>query len=271
MINQTESELRFRWQVAPGILRPCITAQIWRPSQAGHMSNGSWISVDCLGGVYLICLHPQCLQRGYCNRRLLGQVPLSLLSLFSSGSGGGAPPAADGGRGNAGGNSTTSGGAVVGGGSSGEYHTAQPRNGSCAGSGGGSDGAGLNLGMEMSRWAAAPARQMMKRRSSGENLRTLTVPDSDLEHAVAPLVPDSGQEGASPVPPLSSPGLEAGKGFSSPASCAPPNHSRADAPAAGQSTSPPGDPRDQHYAKLSREQSLARVADENQQEKVFFI
>ena len=136
MVNQTESELRFRWQVASGLLRPCMTARIWRPSQAGHMSNGSWISVDCLGGVYLICLHPQCLQRGYCNRRLLGQVPLSLLSLLSSGSGGGASRAAKSGGGDLGGDWTTGDGAIAGGGSDGEGHTDQPRNGSCGWSGG---------------------------------------------------------------------------------------------------------------------------------------
>ena len=61
LANKTESELKFRWQVSPGLLRPCLTAQIWRPSQPGHMSNGSWVTVDSSGGVYLSCLHPQCL------------------------------------------------------------------------------------------------------------------------------------------------------------------------------------------------------------------
>jgi hypothetical protein len=88
LVNQTKSELKFRWQVSPGLLRPCMTAQIWRPSQPGHTSNGSWVTVDSSGGVYLTCLHPQCLQRGYSNKRLLGYVPLSLLSLCSSGDSG---------------------------------------------------------------------------------------------------------------------------------------------------------------------------------------
>jgi hypothetical protein len=57
-----------------------MTAQIWRPSQASHKSNGAWVSIDRYGGVYLTCLHPQCLKRGHCNRRLLGQAPLSLLA-----------------------------------------------------------------------------------------------------------------------------------------------------------------------------------------------
>ena len=82
IVSASESELKFRWQVPLDLLRPCMTAQIWRPSQAGHKSNGAWVSVDSHGGVYLICLHPRCLQRGYCNRRLLGQAPLSLLDQF---------------------------------------------------------------------------------------------------------------------------------------------------------------------------------------------
>ena len=69
LASESESNIKFRWQVHSG-LRPCMTAQIWRPSQAGHTSNGAWVSVDRHGGVFLICLHPQCLQRGHCNKRL---------------------------------------------------------------------------------------------------------------------------------------------------------------------------------------------------------
>ena len=256
MANQTESELRFRWQVASGLLRPCMTAQIWRPSQAGHMSNGSWISVDRLGGVYLICLHPQCLQRGYCNRRLLGQVPLSLLSL-SSGGGGGATLAAEGGRDDCGAdwNNLNVDGFVAGEGSDGEGGNEQLSDGRRDCNGGVDGGAGLNLGMEVSRRAAAPARQMMKRRSRGGNTGTLPVPDSEQPEGGAPpgLAPDSEQEGAPPVPAYSH---------------APPSQSRADTLTARQCPSPSVDLRDQHHMKLSREQSLARVADENQQENL---
>ena len=78
-------ETKFRWQVAQDSLRPCMTAQIWRPSQAAHRNNGAWVSVDCQGAVHLLCLHPECLRRGYCNRRLLGQVPISLLHLCPGG------------------------------------------------------------------------------------------------------------------------------------------------------------------------------------------
>ena len=87
LASESEKDIKFRWQVPSGLLRPCMTAQIWRPSQAGHKSNGAWVSVDHHGGVYLICLHPQCLQRGYCNKRLLGQAPLLLLNLYSAATG----------------------------------------------------------------------------------------------------------------------------------------------------------------------------------------
>ena len=78
--NESQHEYKLRWQVLPDLTRPCMTAQIWRPSQASHKSNGAWVSIDRYGGVYLTCLHPQCLKRGHCNRRLLGQAPLSLLA-----------------------------------------------------------------------------------------------------------------------------------------------------------------------------------------------
>ena len=87
LTSDSEHDIKFRWQVPSDLLRPCLTAQIWRPSQAGHKSNGAWVSVDRYGGVYLICLHPQCLQRGYFNKRLLGQAPLSLLNLHGAAAG----------------------------------------------------------------------------------------------------------------------------------------------------------------------------------------
>jgi hypothetical protein len=221
------------------------------------MSNGSWISVDRLGGVYLICLHPQCLQRGYCNRRLLGQVPLSILSLFSSGGGGGATLAAESGRDDCGAdwNNLNVDGFVAGEGSDGEGDNEQPSDGSRGCSGGVDGGPDLNLGTGVSRRAAAPARQMMKRRSRGGNTGTLPVPDSEQPEGGAPpgLAPDSEQEGTPTVPACS---------------YAPPSQSRADTLTARQSPSPSVDLRDQHHMKLSREQSLARVADENQQEKL---
>ncbi len=43
IVSESKSELKFRWQV-PGFADPCMTAQIWRPSQAGHKSDGAWVS-----------------------------------------------------------------------------------------------------------------------------------------------------------------------------------------------------------------------------------
>ena len=61
-----------------------MTAQIWRPSQAGHYNNGAWVMITSQGAVHLRCLHPQCVQRGYSNERLLGQIPLRLMHLIST-------------------------------------------------------------------------------------------------------------------------------------------------------------------------------------------
>ena len=43
LIGDPSTGLRFRWKVPHGTLRPCMTAQIWRPSQAGHYNNGAWV------------------------------------------------------------------------------------------------------------------------------------------------------------------------------------------------------------------------------------
>jgi hypothetical protein len=82
LAGDQQDGLRFRWEVATGTLRPCMTAQIWRPSLAGHHSNGAWIMINQQGAVHLLCLHPQCLLRGYSNKRLLGQTPLWLMPLI---------------------------------------------------------------------------------------------------------------------------------------------------------------------------------------------
>lgn len=79
LVSESPVEIRFRWQVQQNTLRPCHTAQIWRPTLAGHKSNGAWVSVDNSGSVHLTCLHSQCQARGRSNRRLLGFVPLSAL------------------------------------------------------------------------------------------------------------------------------------------------------------------------------------------------
>jgi hypothetical protein len=56
-ICDQQDRLKFRWQVQSG-MRPCQTAQIWRPSCAAHKGNGAYVSVNDVGEVRLICLHP---------------------------------------------------------------------------------------------------------------------------------------------------------------------------------------------------------------------
>ena len=77
--SESPTEFKFRWQVQPNLLRPCLTAQIWRSTLAGHKSNCAWVAVDCSGAVNLTCLHPLCQERGRSNRRHLGFIPLSVL------------------------------------------------------------------------------------------------------------------------------------------------------------------------------------------------
>ena len=72
-------ETKFRWQVQQNLVRPCLTAQLWRLTLADHKSNGAWVSVDGSGAANLTCLHPLCQARGRSNRRPLGFVPLSVL------------------------------------------------------------------------------------------------------------------------------------------------------------------------------------------------
>ena len=52
----------FRWMVTAGDARQCSVAQIWRPSNPTHDSNGAIVSVHASGAVFLKCLHPECLR-----------------------------------------------------------------------------------------------------------------------------------------------------------------------------------------------------------------
>jgi hypothetical protein len=85
--NGSVREIKFRWIVPPSQPRPCNTARAWRPSQAGHKSNGAWVSVTHHGEVNLICLHPQCLHRGSSNSRLLGCPSLTSQTIIRYGRG----------------------------------------------------------------------------------------------------------------------------------------------------------------------------------------
>jgi hypothetical protein len=80
-VSESYRELKFRWEVQPGVLRPCQTSKSWRSSPIGHVSNGAWVSIDQYGAIHLLCLHPQCMKQGPANRLLLGHIPVSLASL----------------------------------------------------------------------------------------------------------------------------------------------------------------------------------------------
>lgn len=82
LVSASPEETKFRWQVQQNLVRPRASRpsfQVWRPTLAGHKSNGAWVSVDGSGAANLTCLHPLCQARGQSNRRPLGFVPLSVL------------------------------------------------------------------------------------------------------------------------------------------------------------------------------------------------
>jgi len=57
-MNGSVSEATFRWQTNGA--RPCSVAQIWRPGNPTHDSNGAFVSYNAECKVYLKCLHPRC-------------------------------------------------------------------------------------------------------------------------------------------------------------------------------------------------------------------
>ena len=68
-------ERTYRWD-SDGA-RPCIYAQIWRPTQPSHDSNGAWIRIGRDGKASLYCLHEECRRRGAGDGEYLGQVPVA--------------------------------------------------------------------------------------------------------------------------------------------------------------------------------------------------
>jgi hypothetical protein len=48
-----QDRIKFRWQVQSG-MRPCLTAQIWRPACAAHKSNGAHVLVNDVGEHVLV-------------------------------------------------------------------------------------------------------------------------------------------------------------------------------------------------------------------------
>ena len=76
----TSDRQSYRWGTSAGVPRPCQTAQIWRPLQPEHKSNGARISVSPTGQVFLQCLHEQCRKVSNGQRWYLGTLPPELLS-----------------------------------------------------------------------------------------------------------------------------------------------------------------------------------------------
>ena len=62
-MNGSTREATFRWQT--NAARPCSVAQIWRPGNPTHDSNGALVSYNAECKVYLKCLHPRC--RCFCS------------------------------------------------------------------------------------------------------------------------------------------------------------------------------------------------------------
>ena len=52
----------FRWTTFSP--RPCCVAQLWRPANPSHDTNGAYVTYDRSHAVFLKCLHPQCLRFG---------------------------------------------------------------------------------------------------------------------------------------------------------------------------------------------------------------
>ncbi len=53
-------EASFRWGATKGVKWLCLIAQIWRPADPSHDSNGGIVSYDRSRAVFFQCLHPDC-------------------------------------------------------------------------------------------------------------------------------------------------------------------------------------------------------------------
>ena len=71
--GDTGGALAFRWQAPEP--RPCIIAQLWRPSDPNHASNGALILCRPDGRVFLRCLHPRCQLLEEAPGQHLGELP----------------------------------------------------------------------------------------------------------------------------------------------------------------------------------------------------
>jgi len=66
----------FRWGADKGAQWPCLVAQVWRPANPTHDSNGGMVSFDRSRAVFFQCLHPDCQRLSRKPGVFLGYVPM---------------------------------------------------------------------------------------------------------------------------------------------------------------------------------------------------
>jgi len=71
-LNCTVERATFRWDASP---RPCSVAQIWRPANPQHLSNGAFVTYDLSRAVFLKCLHSECQKLSRGRGVFLGYLP----------------------------------------------------------------------------------------------------------------------------------------------------------------------------------------------------
>ena len=71
-MHDTVEAATFRWDASP---RPCSVAQIWRPADTTHQSNGAYVTYDSSQAAILKCLHSECPKLNRGSRLFLGYLP----------------------------------------------------------------------------------------------------------------------------------------------------------------------------------------------------
>ena len=72
IMHDTVEAATFRWDASP---RPCSVAQIWRPADTTHQSNGAYVTYDSSQAAILKCLHSECPKLNRGSRLFLGYLP----------------------------------------------------------------------------------------------------------------------------------------------------------------------------------------------------
>ena len=72
-VRECAGATTFRWITAND--RPCAVAQIWRPENPRHNSNGALVTVDATRAIFLKCLHPDCQRLSPGRGLFLGYLP----------------------------------------------------------------------------------------------------------------------------------------------------------------------------------------------------